>query len=216
MMRARMVSSLTLSRLSAFARGKRGIFRVVSIGDQSAGCETEGKSCSHYKTEYFICRCPHYASPIFLQLSGIMSCLKSIKQGQSTPPPEKTKQYIVLLACNHTKKPPLQECKGLDTINIARRKEEHGRNCPASNAAGEARRQRPAPCGGEKHSGSSAAPYSKRAALWRLSFGFFGCFGANPRSRETLSPFAQDARRAAALRLSARFGKARCTKRRAA
>ena len=94
MMRARMVSSLTLPRLGAFARGKRGIFRVVSVGDQSAGCETEGKSCSHYKTEYFICRCPHYASPIFLQLSGIMSCLKSIEQGQSTPPPPKKQSSI--------------------------------------------------------------------------------------------------------------------------
>ena len=185
MMRARMVSSLTLSRLSAFARGKRGIFRVVSVGDQSAGCETEGKSCSHYKTEYFICRCPHYASPIFLQLSGIMSCLKPIKQGQSTPPPPKKQSSIEFYLLVALRKPPLQECKGLDAINIARRKEEHGRNCPASNAAGEARRQRPAPCGGEKHSGSSAIPYSKRAALWRLSFGFFDCFGANPRPRET-------------------------------
>ena len=104
MMRARMVSSLTLSRLSAFARGKRGIFRVVSVGDQSAGCETEGKSCSHYKTEYFICRCPHYASPIFLQLSGIMSCLKSLKQGQSTPPPKKQSsiEFYLLVALRKT------------------------------------------------------------------------------------------------------------------
>ena len=186
MMRAHMVSSLTLSRLDAFARGERGIFRVVSVVDQSAGCETEGKSCSHYKTEYFICRCPHYASLIFLTTVRHYVMLEVDKTRAINPPPEKTKQYIVLLACNHTKKPPLQECKGLDTINIARRKEEHGRNCPASNAAGEARRQRPAPCGGEKHSGSSAAPYSKRAALGRLSFDFFGCFGANPRSRETL------------------------------
>lgn len=43
-----MVSSLTLSRLDAFAKGKRGIFRVVSVGDQSAGCEAEGKGDSHY------------------------------------------------------------------------------------------------------------------------------------------------------------------------
>lgn len=104
MMRARMVSSLTLSHLSAFARGKRGVFRIVSVGDQSAGCETEGKSCSHYKTEYFICRCPHYASLIFLQLSGIMSCLKSIKQGQSTPPPKKQSsiEFYLLVALRKT------------------------------------------------------------------------------------------------------------------
>ena len=201
MMRARMVSSLTLSRLSAFARGKRGIFRVVSVGDQSAGCETEGKSCSHYKTEYFICRCPHYASPIFLQLSGIMSCLKSIKQGQSTPPPPKKQSSIEFYLLVALRKPPLQECKGLDAINIARRKEEHGRNCPASNAAGEAL------------SGSSAIPYSKRAALWRLSFGLSSCRATRPRKTRSHSP--QDARRASTLRRSARFGKARCTRRRA-
>ena len=41
-----------------------------------------------------------------------MSCLKSIKQGQSTPPPEKTKQYIVLLACNHTKNLRYKNAKG--------------------------------------------------------------------------------------------------------
>lgn len=212
MMRARMVSSLTLSRLSAFARGKRGIFRVVSVGDQSAGCETEGKSCSHYKTEYCICRYPHNAS-FFLTTVRHYVMLEVDKTRAINPPPEKTKQYIVLLACNHTKKPPLQECKGLDTINIARCKEEHGRNCPASNAAGEARRQRPAPCDGEKHSGSSAAPCSKRAALGRLSFGLSSCRATRPRKTRSHSP--QDARRASTLRRSARFGKARCTRRRA-
>ena len=161
MMRARMVSNLTLSHLSAFARGKRGIFRVVSVGDQSAGCETEGKSCSHYKTEYFICRCPHYASLIFLQLSGIMSCLKSIKQGQSTPPPKKQSsiEFYLLVALRKTS--ATKKCKALARANITRRKEEHGHNCPAPNAAGEARRQWPAPCGEEKH--SRAVPPSHTA-----------------------------------------------------
>ena len=168
MMRARMVSSLTLSHLSAFARGKRGIFRVVSVGDQSAGCETEGKSCSHYKTEYFICRCPHYASLIFLQLSGIMSCLKSIKQGQSTPPPEKTKQYIVLLACNHMKNLRYKNAKGSTRsmspdakrstgiiVPLPMQQERHAGRDP-SQAAGRSTRTVPPPhTAREPHSGGS-------------------------------------------------------------
>ena len=194
MMRARMVSSLTLSHLSAFARGKRGIFRVVSVGDQSAGCETEGKSCSHYKTEYFICRCPHYASLIFLQLSGIMSCLKSIKQGQSTPPPEKTKQYIVLLACNHTKNLRYKNAKGSTRSISPDAKRSTGVIAPPPMQQ-EKHADRDPPCGGEKHSGSSAAPYSKRAALGRLSFDFLGCFWGE--SSLTRDAFALHARLAA-------------------
>ena len=137
MMRARMVSSLTLSRLSAFAKGKRGIFRVVSVGDQSAGCETEGKSCSHYKTEYFICRCPHYASPIFLQLSGIMSCLKSIKQG---------------LSSSLTKNLRHKKCKALARANITRRKEEPGIIAPP-------------PMRQEKHAGNGPPHAARRSTL---------------------------------------------------
>ena len=103
MMRARMVSSLTLSRLSAFARGKRGIFRVVSVGDQSAGCETEGKSCSHYKTEYFICRCPHYAS-FFLTTVRHYVMLEVDKTRAITPPPKKQSsiEFYLLVALRKT------------------------------------------------------------------------------------------------------------------
>ena len=70
-----------------------------------------------------------------------------------------------------------------------------------------------------QHSGRDArwpshAEHSKRAALRRPSFDFFDCLAANPHSREMLQPFAQDAQQAA-LRQSARLGKARCTKRQA-
>ena len=131
------------------------------------------------------------------------------------PPPKKQSSIEFFLLVALRKNLRYKNAKGSTRSISPDAKRSTGVIVPASNAAGEARRQRPAPCGGEKHSSSSAAPCSKRAALGRLSFGFLGCFGANPRSRETLSPFAQDARRAAALRQSARFGKARCTGHRA-
>ena len=185
MMRARMVSSLTLSRLSAFARGKRGIFHVVSVGDQSAGRETEGKSCSHYKTEYFICRYPHNAS-FFLATVRHYVMLEVDKTRAITPPPEKTKQYIVLLACNHTKNLRYKNAKGSTRSISPDAKRSTGVIVPPPMQQERHAGRDPSHAAGGKHSGSSAAPYSKRAALGRLSFDFFGCFGANPRSRETL------------------------------
>ena len=131
------------------------------------------------------------------------------------PPPEKTKQYIVLLACNHTKNLRYKNAKG-STRSISpdakrstgviapppMQQEKHAGRDPPHAAGRSTRAVSPPHTTREPHSGG---PHLVSSVVLGRTLAHARCF----------RPFPAIARRASALRRSARFGKARCTKRQA-
>ena len=77
--------------------------RIASAGSQPARRKTESENVRRHN----VLRFPTSSRQVpllFKQLSGIMSCLKSIKQGQSTPPPKKQSsiEFYLLVALRKT------------------------------------------------------------------------------------------------------------------